>query len=125
MAVDIPKFWEYFAAIVSPMIHSGSFQLSSLAGLSRKACGDSHKCVAGVLAMCAKLTTTEAAGALWTQSGLTWTGLGLDEAEVSEFLDRQVLFIFALCSHLSLVIPGGWVCTSPTGSAHWRSFPAH
>ena len=91
LEVDIPLFWDYFAECVCMMVAEASFPLSSLAPLAVKSCElKAPRCVAKVIAHCAKLTSPERASKLWAQSGLSWTELGVDDSNIVEFLETEV-----------------------------------
>ena len=91
LEVDIPLFWDYFAECVCMMVAEASFPLSSLAPLAVKGCElKAPRCVAKVIAHCAKLTSPERASKLWAQSGLSWTELGVDDSNIVEFLETEV-----------------------------------
>lgn len=100
MALDIPLFWDYFAACVSPMVVEGSLTLTAFAGLATKASDKAPKCVARVMAHCAKMSSVGRASDLWSQAGLCWTSLGLEESTVTEFVKAEVWYLCVsyLCS---------------------------
>ena len=83
-------FWDYFAACVSSMVVEGSFPLTAFAVLATKASDKAPKCVARVMAHCAKLSSTGRVSELWTQAGLNWSSLGLEESAVTEFVMAEV-----------------------------------
>ena len=98
MALDIPMFWDYFAACVSPMVVEGSFSLSTFAELANKATTKAPKCVARVMVHCAKQSSTERATELWTRADLRWTSLGLEESAVTEFVNAEVCCMYLCCA---------------------------
>ena len=91
LAVDIPLFWDYFAVCVFEMVEKSSYSLDILARTVMKACDKAPKCVAKVLACCAKQSSPDDTSKLWVQSGLTWATLGLqDSTAVEDLLESEV-----------------------------------
>ena len=88
-------FWNYFAVCVCEMVMKQSYSLNILAKTVTKACDKAPKCVTKVLACCAEQSSPDDTCKLWSQSGVTWATLGLnDSSAIEDLLESEVRIVW-------------------------------
>ena len=94
LLVDIPKFWDFLAHIVAPVIANGSLPLNILkesATTANLSAGDMGKRCASAKYVAAVLHEIVKSGQnnvtkMWSDSGLQWSDLLAPDTKVEEFL---------------------------------------
>lgn len=92
MELDIPKIWDYLGEILAAALFQPSLPFHTLTKVYPPLveAGKAAELAAKALLQ-VKLQQSEAAAlALWSQSQLEWTSLGVKSEDVEEFLSGQV-----------------------------------
>ncbi|VDI79057.1 translation initiation factor 4G [Mytilus galloprovincialis] len=92
MAIDIPKIYQYFGELISPMVQDGSVPLSFLKEACQplKELGKAGILVAEILHDASDREGNKKVGYLWRKSGLKWSDF-VPEDQVTQFLKEKKL----------------------------------
>ncbi|CAB1442508.1 unnamed protein product [Pleuronectes platessa] len=92
MAIDIPHIWLYLAELITPLLHEGGIPMGQLFREISKPLlplGKAAVLLVQILKLLCDGMTPKKVGAMWTESGLSWSDFLPKDEDVNAFVTEQ------------------------------------